>query len=87
MFLFILIFYVLWHSGKQYIPCNSFYYFFFNNDILKFDVVILNVAFIENCLNVGHCLAALNQLGSKSFHIAGHSIGAHLMGKAGRYGH
>jgi len=32
---------------------------------------------------LGHCLAALNKLGSSKIHLAGHSIGAHLMGKAG----
>jgi len=33
---------------------------------------------------LGHCLAALNNLGSSNFHLAGHSLGAHLVGKAGR---
>ena len=51
-------------------------------DSVLYDAAARNAIDIGQYL--GHCLAALHNLGGAQYHLAGHSLGAHLVGKAGR---
>ena len=54
-------------------------------DSVLYDAAARNAIDIGQYL--GHCLAGIHKYGNANLHLSGHSLGAHLMGKAGRIYH
>ena len=52
---------------------------------IQYNTAAINSIDVGNYL--GHCLAGIHKAGNANLHLSGHSLGAHLMGKAGRIYH